>query len=107
MQIVNFLITALVNIGIAFVLFFMLIVGLNGYSGNQAEPGLVLYIVWALFFSFLTAGLSVLAARYLIGKKSMNSVAAVAICSPIFMIIGGIACFLGTIAAVILIEALR
>jgi hypothetical protein len=107
MQILNVLITALFNIGIAFVLFFFLIIALNGYSERQATPGLILYIVWALFFSLLAAVLSVLTAKYLIGKKSFGSISAVAIASPIFIIVGGIISFLGTIAAVVLIEALR
>lgn len=107
MQILNFFITALVNIGIAFILFFFLIIGLNGYSEKQATPGLILFIVWSLLFSLLAAVLSVLTAKYLIGKKSFGSISAVAIASPVFIIVGGIAGFLGVFAAVALIEALR
>jgi hypothetical protein len=107
MQILNFLITALVCIGIGFVLFFFLIIGLNGYSEQQATPGLILYIVWALFFSLAAAVLSVLTAKYLINKKSFSAIAAVAIAAPIFIIVGGVANFLGIFAAVFLIEGLR
>lgn len=107
MQILNFLITALANIAIGFVLFFFLIVGLNGYSGSQAEPGLILYVVWALLFSLVAAFLSFLTAKYLIGKKSFSPVAAVAVAAPIFIIVGGVLNLVGIFAAIILIEALR
>ncbi|MET0754347.1 MAG: hypothetical protein ABWZ66_13275 [Pyrinomonadaceae bacterium] len=107
MQILNFFITALVNTGIAFLWFFFLIIGLNGYSEKQATPGLILYIVWALFFSLLAAVLSVLTAKYLIGKKSFGSISAVAIASLVFIIAGGIANFIGMFAAAAVIESLR
>ena len=107
MQILNFFITALINVGIGVVLGFFLLIMLNGFSGRQAEPGLILYVVWTLFFSLLAAILSVLSAKYLTSKKSLSPVASVAISAPVFIVVGGIFIFLGTFAAVILIEALR
>ncbi len=69
MQIINFLITIFVNVAAAVAMFFFLLLALNGYSEQQATPGLILYIVWALFFSLAASVLSILAANYLINKK--------------------------------------
>jgi hypothetical protein len=107
MQILNFLITILAGIGVGVILFFFLIVGLNGYSEQQATPGLILYIVWALFFSLAAAILSVLTAKYLINKKSFSALGAVAIAAPIFIIVVAAANFAGIFASIFLIEALR
>lgn len=107
MQILNFFVTAIINIGIACVLFIFLLIALNGFSERQANPGLILYIVWTLLASLLAAALSVLTAKYLIGKKSLKPFGAIAISSPIFIILGGVASFIGIFAAVLLIEALR
>lgn len=107
MQILNFLLAALFNIGIGFVWLFFLIIGLNGYSEKQATPGLILYVVWALFFTLLASVLSVLTAKYLVGKKSFRPISAVAVSSPIFIIVGGALNFVGIFAAAALIEASR
>lgn len=107
MQIFNFIFTALAGIAIGIVAGFFLLIALNGYTGRQADPGLIFYVVWVLFFSLLTAGLSVLSAKYLIGKKSFSAIAAVAVTAPIFIIVGGVATVAGMFASVFLIEALR
>ena len=107
MQILNVILTALAGIAIGIVVGFFLLLALNGYMGGQADAGLILYVVWVLFFSFLTAGLSFLTAKYLIGKKSFSPIAAVAIAAPIFIIVSGVASIIGMFAAVILIENLR
>jgi hypothetical protein len=107
MQILNFLMTAAVDIAIGVVLGFFLLLALNGYSEDQAMPGLILYVVWVLLFSLAAAALSVLTAKYLIGKKSFGALAACAIAAPIFIVIGGVVNFAGLFAAVILSEALR
>jgi hypothetical protein len=39
------IITTLINAGIGFLAFFMLILSLNGFTGDEAEPGLIL-LVW-------------------------------------------------------------
>jgi hypothetical protein len=107
MQILNFFITAVINIGIACVLGLFLLLALNGFSDSQANPGLILYVLWTLLTALITAALSVLAAKYLIGKKSFRPLSAITISSPIFIIIGGIASVIGMFAAIFLIEALR
>jgi hypothetical protein len=107
MKIATFLITALVNAGIGFVMFFMLILGLNGFSGKQAEPGLLLFIVWGLLSALITGILGVLLANYLATKKSMSKIAAAAISSLIFVIVGGVSVVAGFFASIFLVSALR
>lgn len=107
MKIAAFLITALANLVVGFVLFFFLIIALNGHSGSQAEPGLILFIVWALIFSLATAVLSVLAISYLTKKKSLSRLTAAIISVIVFIFVGGILDFIGVFAAIGLIEALR
>jgi hypothetical protein len=108
MKIATFLLTALLNIAFAFLMFFMLIISLNGFSERQATPGLLLFIVWSLLLSSIATGiLSVLLANYLAVKKAMNRLAAAAISIVSFVIVGGISTIAGFFAAVFLVSALR
>ena len=107
MKIATFLITALVNLAIGFVLFFMLILGLNGFTGKQAEPGLLLFIVWGLLSALITGVLGIFLANYLAVKKSMNKFAATAISSVVFIIVGCVSGVVGFFAAVFLVSAMR
>lgn len=107
MKIAAFLITALANAAIGFVLFFMLIVSLNGFSGRQAEPGLLLFIVWGLLSAIMTGILSFLLANYLATKKALNKVASAAIAVAVFVVAGGVSVIVGFFAAVFLVSAMR
>ena len=88
-------------------MFFMLILGLNGFTGKQAEPGLLLFIVWGLLSALITGVLGIFLANYLAVKKAMNKIAATAIASVVFIIAGGISVFVGFLAAVFLVSAMR
>lgn len=107
MKILAFIITALANIGIGVVFLFFLLIALNGYSERQANPGLILFVIWVLLFSLATAALSVLAANWMKRKKSLSLPAAALGSTLIFVLIGGGLNFIGIFAAIILIEALR
>lgn len=107
MKIATFLITALVNIAVGCVLFFVLILSLNGFSGKQAEPGLLLFIVWGLLSALITGVLGVLLANYLATKKSLNKIAATAISSLVFIVAGGVSAVVAFFAAVFLTSAMR
>lgn len=106
MKIGAFLLTATANLGIGIVLFFFLIIALNGYSESQATPGLILFIVWILIFSLIMAILSFFMVGYF-GKKSMNKLAAMILSVVVFSLAGTVVDFVGMLAAVGLIEALR
>lgn len=105
MKIGAFLLTATANLGIGIVLFFLLIVALNGYSESQATPGLILFIIWILIFSLIMAILSFFMVGYF-GKKSMNKFAAMIISVVVFSLAGAVVDFVGMLAAVGLIEVL-
>ncbi len=107
MKVGIFLATALGNIGIGIMLFFILLLSLNGYSGNQAEMGLILFIIWVLLFSIAAAVCAYLSANFLITKKSLNWIVASLVSVLIFVVIGAILNFVGMIAAIVLTEALR
>ncbi|HEY0051082.1 MAG TPA: hypothetical protein VGB68_17445 [Pyrinomonadaceae bacterium] len=107
MKIATFLITALVNAAVSFVMFFMLLLGLNGFSGDQAEPGLILYIVWSFLSAIITGVSGIWLANYLATKKSMNKIAATMVSSLIFIAVGVVSVIVSFFAAVILTSAMR
>ena len=84
----TFLITVLINAALGAALFFMLIISLNGFTGKQAEPGLILFIVWALLGSIMTGVCSFLSVKYLIEKKSFNQWLAALLAITIFVTVG-------------------
>ncbi len=102
-----FLVTALINVGIGVMLFFMLLLGMNGYSGDQAEPGLILFVVWVVLTVIIAGVLSFLSAGYLINKKSFHPALAAFVAIAIFSVIGAASDFVGLFAAIFLTEAMR
>lgn len=107
MKILAFIITALANIGIGVVFLFFLLIALNGYSERQANPGLILFIVWVLLFSLITAISSFLTTGWMEKKKSFSPMVAALGSILTFVAIGVGINFIGIFAAIILIEALR
>ena len=102
-----FIITTLANIGIGFVLFFALMLSLNGFTGDQAVPGLILFVVWAALCSLAAGVLSSAGAKYLMEKKSFNPWLA-ALSAIVFFVVAGAAFnFVGVITAVFLTSATR
>ncbi len=88
-------------------MFFFLLLGLNGYSGKQAEPGLILFIVWILLVSLLTGILSVVTTNYLTTNKSMNFWVGSLISILLFCIVGAAFSVVGWFVSLFLSEALR
>ena len=103
MKITTFLITALANIVIGVVMFFMLILSMNGFHEDEATPGLLLFIVWGLLSAIITGILSYLLANYL-ETKILKSLAAHQVD---FVIVGGVSTMVGFFAAIFLASALR
>ncbi|MGI8884959.1 MAG: hypothetical protein ACR2IA_12030 [Pyrinomonadaceae bacterium] len=107
MKAIPFVITGLINIGIGVGLFFFLLLGLNGYSGSQAEPGLIIFIVWVLLVSLFAAVLSVIATGYLMTKQSINFWISSLISVLIFVIVGAAINIVGWFVSLFVTEALR
>lgn len=107
MKAATLLITTLINLGLGTAWFFMLILSLNGFTGKQAEPGLILFIVWAILTAIVAGILGFWCAGYLTEKRSFSPALA-ALASIVFFVIGGAAShFVGFIAAVALTSARR
>jgi hypothetical protein len=87
--------------------FFVLLVGLNGYSERQATPGLILYIALSLTSSFALGAGSPFAAKRLARSKSLGRFGASAIVVVVFCIIGVAILFAGFVASLALAEVLR
>ena len=107
MKILAFFSPALINLCLGVVLFFFLLIGLNGYSEKQAFPGLILFIVWVLLASLFCGGLSLLTTNFLNAKKSWSLTKAGLISAALFTVAGAVLSFAGILAAILLIEALR
>ncbi len=101
------MITGLMNIGVGVVLFFLLLLGMNGYSEQQATPGLITFIIWVLLVSLLTAILSVVTTNFFTTKKSMNFWVAALISIFVFVIIGVVFDIIGLFISIFVTEALR
>jgi len=107
MKLIPFMITGLMNIGVGVVLFFLLLLGMNGYSEQQATPGLITFIIWVLLVSLLTSISSVVLTSFLTTKKSMNFWIAALISILVFVIVGGVVDFIGWFISIFVTEALR
>ena len=103
----TFLTTALINIAVGAIAFFMLILSLNGFSEKQAESGLILFIGWALLSACITGILGSMSAIYLIKEKSFNVWLASFLAITTFVVVGLISNIVGFFAAVFLTSAMR
>lgn len=99
--------TAIINVGISVFLFFMLLLSLNGFTSKQAEPGLILFVVWVLISSLAAAILSVLTLNYLAGAKSFNQWLAALIAVAVFVVGGAAINFAGIFVAAFFVSAMR
>ena len=81
------LITLLINIAIGVVIFFFMLLAMNGFSESDATYGLGAYIVLALLVSLSMSVLSVVVVHGLMKRQFRGAVAAL-IAIPIFSIVG-------------------
>ena len=107
MRIAVFFITAFIQLVVAFLGFFILLIGLNGFSENQATASLIFYIALAFLSALgLGAGSSYTAKR-LIEKHSFGKFGASIIAIIGFALLGALILFIGWIAALSLAEILH
>jgi hypothetical protein len=107
MKFIPFAITGLVNIGIGILLFFFLLLGLNGYSEKQAMPGLIIFIAWVILVSLLSGVLSIFATDFLVNKKAINFWISSLMSTLIFVVVGGAFNVVGWFVSLFITEALR
>lgn len=85
--IVAFVITLLANIAASVVIFFMMLVAMNGFSGSDAEWGLAAYITLAILFTLLTSAGAALIVHHLL-RKQFSTVVAALVGISVFVIVG-------------------
>jgi hypothetical protein len=88
-KIAAFFITFLINAAIGVVIFFFMLIAMNGFSENDAEKGLMAYGILAFFVSIFASTCAFLLAGYLL-KKGFNGAVATLIAVPIFSVVGGV-----------------
>ena len=88
MRIIVFIITALVQLAVAVVIFFMLLLGLNGFSERDATPSLIFFIGLSVLCALGLGGAGAFMARRLVEKKSLGGVGASAIAVGTFSVLG-------------------
>ncbi len=96
-KIAAFVLTLLINIGIGFALFFVMLVAMNGYSESDATYGLVSFAILGIIVSFLMATLAAFAAGKLI-KRELNPILSVLIAVIVFSLFGA---FLKVVCSII------
>ena len=74
MRITVFLTTAILSVASAIFGFFILLLGLNGYSERQATPSLIFYIVFCLTSLLILSFVGTLVAKAFVEKGWMNKV---------------------------------
>ncbi len=101
-KILALLATLLINIAAGVVIFFFMILAMNGFSESDANYGLATYIVLAVIVSLLMATLTVLTVHVLMNRHYRGWTSAL-IAVPIFSVIGGVlklvSCFVGLMVA--------
>jgi hypothetical protein len=107
MKLLTFIITTVISLGLGAAWFFMLILSLNGFTEKQAEPGLILFVVWAALSAIIAGTLSYLSAGYLSEKRSFTPALAALASTVVFVIVCAASDFIGFLAAVILTTARR
>ena len=107
MRLIVFLITAVTQVVVAVSCFFVLLVGLNGYSERQATPGLFFYIVFSLVTIFGISLIGGVTAKYFLDKNWMGKAVASVVAIVTSSILGAVVLVGGMLVAFVVAEAIR
>lgn len=107
MKILVFIVIASIQVAAAAVGFFLLLIGMNGYSERQATPSLILYIVLSLTSALGLGAAGLFAVKRLVGKRSWGALAASAVTVIGSSALGVILLLASLVAAIALAEVLR
>jgi hypothetical protein len=86
-KLVAFFVTFLINIAIGVVVFFFLLIAMNGYSESDATYGLGSYVALALIVSLLMSAAAAFTTHVLV-KREFRPVIAAVISIGMFSVIG-------------------
>ena len=107
MRIIVFILTAVIQLAAAAAGFLLLLLGMNGYSEDQATPSLILYIALSIVSALGLGVGSAFAAKLLVERKSFGSLWAAATAVLGSSILGGLILVVGFFAAIVLAEIVR
>ena len=105
-KIATFIITLLINIVIGVVVFFFMIIAMNGFSESDANYGLGAYIVLAIMVSLLMAAAAAFT-THLLMKRAFRGWTAALIAVPVFSMIGGALKFVCSIIGLLIADYVR
>lgn len=106
MKIVAFIITFLINIVAGVVVFFLMLLAMNGYSESDASYGLGAYAVLAVIVTLLMSIGAAFVAHVLL-KRKFTGLVSVLIAVPIFSVVGAGLKIVCSIIGVMIAEYVR
>lgn len=105
-KIVATIITCVLNLAIGVVVFAVLVISMNGFSGDSAEAGLISYIVLAVVVTIVMSfGAFLLTGRLI--KREFSGVVAALIAVPVFCVIGAVFKIVCIFLAILIAEFVR
>jgi len=107
MRIIVFVINAVIQLAAAAISFFMLLLGLNGFTERQANPALLFYIVLGVGSAVGLGVASAVASKWLTQRRSMGALGASAIAVPTFAVVGVLILIVGFFVAALIASAMR
>jgi len=110
MAILVFLITSVIQLLVASVGFFVLLMALNGYSERFATTGIIVYTLGSVIIVLGLASIATLVSRIIVNKKRLGNLAAGSLSTLGFSVVGGVllvAAFFVSIGTAELLRTLR
>jgi hypothetical protein len=107
LRVTVFLVTAILDLAVAICGFFILLIGLNGFSERQATPTLIFYVIFCLTSLIILSYLGTLVAKAFVEKGWMNRVWAAVVSILSTSIVSGLLVIVAVFAGFALAEFLR
>lgn len=105
-KLISFFLTLAINVTAGVVLFFGLLLAMNGYSESDGTYGIVVYVVLALAVTLVMSGLAAVL-THLLQKREFRAWSAVLISVLIFAFAGAVLKFVSSLIAVGIAEYVR
>ena len=106
MNIISGIVTFVLLLGTGFGLFFLLLLGLNGFSEREANVAIVFYLVWGLVFAVVFGAASFFFTKFLIAK-SFNAILALILSIVVATAIGAAIDFGGLMISALIASEIR
>lgn len=107
MKALTLIVTMIITLGIGAAWFFMLLLSLNGFTSKQAEPGLILFLIWVVLTAIIVGALGYFTAGHFIKTRDLSRAFIAFASIVVFVIVGAAINFVGFLAAVFLTTAQR